>query len=371
MGRGSAQDAGGHQGGGHQGRATSLLLAVLCLSLTDVSLQAHPLSVSYAHVVIGDRDLAITMRLPLDDMDLLLRLDRDLDGTVSDGEITAAVPALLTYFGARIAVRADDVASAPTLETTGRWADSSGFPHVEATFRYPVARAPAAVAIQVRVLTDLYPAHRTLANIEWGTRREEFVFQNGNTFEGAAAATNWWRAARTFLVLGVEHILTGYDHLLFLVGLLVASRGIPQLVGIVTSFTIAHSLTLGAATLGVISPPPRLVEAVIALSIAYVGIENLLAREVRGRWRLTFLFGLVHGFGFATVLREMELPRQALASSLFTFNLGVELGQLAVVVLLWPLLRWVQASSYATAVTRWSSAVITVCGLGWFVQRVM
>ena len=152
---------------------------------------------------------------------------------------------------------------------------------------------------------------------------------------------------------------------------MVASRGISQLVGIVTSFTIAHSLTLGAATLGVISPPPRLVETAIALSIAYVGIENLLSREVRGRWRLTFLFGLVHGFGFATVLREMELPRQALASSLFTFNLGVELGQLAVVVLLWPLLRWVQASSYATAVTRWSSAVITVCGLGWFVQRVM
>ncbi|MDO8678565.1 MAG: HupE/UreJ family protein [Acidobacteriota bacterium] len=348
-----------------------MLLAALCLSLAGVCLTAHPLSVSYAHIVIGDVDVVVTMRLPLDDMDLLLRLDRDLDGSVSDGEISAAAPALHAYLGAHIVLRADGVAGAGALEKTARWPDSTGFPYVEATLRYPVVRPPAAVAIQVRVLSDLYAGHRTLGDIEWGPRREEFVFQNGNTFEGTAVSTGWWRAARTFLALGVEHILTGYDHLLFLVGLLVAGRGIPQLVAIVSSFTVAHSLTLAAATLGFISPPPRLVEAVIALSIAYVGIENLLAREVRGRWKLAFAFGLVHGFGFANVLREMELPRQALASSLFTFNLGVEIGQLGVVVLLWPLLRWVQGSSYAAPVTRWTSAVITVCGLGWFVQRMM
>ena len=333
--------------------------------------QAHPLSVSYAKFVIADAEITVTMRLPLDDMDLLLRLDRDLDGTVSDGELAAAVPALQAYFSTHVVLRTDGAASAPTILQTGRWADSAAFPHVEAILHFPILRPPAAVAIQVRVLTDLYAGHRTLGDIHWGTHREEFVFQNGNTFEGTAASADWWSAARTFLVLGVEHILTGYDHLLFLVALLVASRGIPQLVAIVTSFTIAHSLTLVAATIGIMSLPPRLVEAAIALSIAYVGIENLVAREVRGRWKLTFAFGLVHGFGFANVLREMELPRQALASSLFTFNLGVELGQLGVVLLLWPLLRWVQASSYATAVTRWTSAVITVCGLGWFVQRVM
>lgn len=346
-------------------------MAALGLALAGVSLHAHPLSVSYAHVVIGDRDASVTMRLPLDDMDLLLRLDRDVNGTVSDGELAAAAPALLAYVNTRVALRADGQACTAVLEQTGRWSDSSGVPHLEATFRFPLSRAPATVAIQVRVLTDLYAAHRTLADIEWDTRREEFVFQNGNTFEGSAAAAAWWRTGRTFLVLGVEHILTGYDHLLFLVGLLVASRGLPQLAAIVTSFTVAHSLTLGAATLGMVALPSRLVEAAIALSIAYVGIENLAAREVRGRWRLAFAFGLIHGFGFATVLREMDLPRQALASSLFTFNAGVEIGQLGVVLLLWPLLRRAQRSSYATAVTRWTSVVITVCGLGWFVQRVL
>ena len=172
-------------------------------------------------------------------------------------------------------------------------------------------------------------------------------------------------------MLGVEHILTGYDHLLFLLALLVAGRGMRQLIAIVTSFTVAHSLTLAAATFGLIEPPPRLIEAAIALSIAYVGIENLLVKDVRGRWRLTFVFGLVHGFGFANVLREMELPRAALASSLFTFNAGVELGQVAVLVVVWPVLRAVQKSAYAVNITRAVSAVVIACGVVWFVQRVM
>jgi len=331
---------------------------------------AHPLSVSYAHVAVGDDRTVVTIRLPLDDMDLLLRIDRDLNGMVSDQEITAASPALLRYLADHVTVRADDTGLTPTLERTGRWADQSGFPFIEAILAYPVVRAPARLSMQVRVLTDLYSEHRTLGDIEWGARRIEFVFQHANTFDATAAPGSRWQTTQTFLALGIEHILTGYDHLLFLLGLLVAGRGVRQLVAIVSSFTIAHSLTLGAATFGLVNPPARIVEAVIALSIAYVGIENLVAVAPRGRWRLTFIFGLVHGFGFANVLREMALPREALATSLFMFNAGVEIGQLAVVALVWPLLRWAQRSAYAAPVTRWVSAVVTACGLFWFVQRV-
>jgi hydrogenase/urease accessory protein HupE len=309
------------------------------------------------------------MRLPLDDMDLLLRIDRDLDGTVSDQEIAAAAPALQRYLTERIALHADDDRPAPALEHTGRWADQSGFPYLEAVLAYPITRAPRRLVLQIRVLTDLYPDHRTLTDIEWGARREQFVFQHANTFDGSAAQS-WWHTTRTFLLLGVEHILTGYDHLLFLLGLLVAGRSVRELVAIITSFTIAHSVTLGAATFGLVNPPARIIEAVIALSIAYVGVENLFAEQPRGRWKLAFVFGLVHGFGFATVLREMALPREALASSLLTFNLGVELGQLTVILLVWPALRWIQRSAYARPVTRWISAVVTACGLFWFVQRV-
>jgi len=303
-------------------------------------------------------------------MELLLRMDLDLDGKVSDDEIAAAAPALLRYLTARITLQSDGEQRTPTLERTGRRADSTGFPFAEASLRYPVPRSPNTLALQIAVLTDLYPDHRTLADIVWGDRREQFVFQHANTFH-TTNASSWWQATRTFLVLGIEHILTGYDHLLFLVALLVAGRSARQLVAIVTSFTIAHSLTLAAATLGPVAPPPRLVEAVIALSIVYVGIENLLTATPRGRWKLTFVFGLVHGFGFANVLREMALPREALAASLFTYNLGVELGQVTVVLLLWPLLRRVQQSSYAARVTWWVSVIVTIFGAIWFVQRLM
>jgi hydrogenase/urease accessory protein HupE len=331
-------------------------------------LEAHPLSVSYAHVQVEPQRITVTIRLPLDDMDLLLRIDRDVDGTVSDAEITAAAPALRRYLTERIMVRADATAPTPTLERTARWADSTGFPYVEALLQYPVTRQPATLALQINVLTDLYRDHRIIAAIVRGDRRDEFVFQHGNTFE--SAHDSWWQTARTFLLLGVEHILTGYDHLLFLLALVVAGRGMRQLVAIVTSFTVAHSLTLAAATFGWVQPPPRLIEAAIALSIAYVGVENLLVKDVRGRWRLTFVFGLVHGFGFANVLREMELPRAALASSLFTFNAGVELGQLGVLVLAWPVLRAAQRSAYAVNITRAVSAVVIVFGVVWFMQRV-
>ena len=306
--------------------------------------------------------------MPLDDMDLLLRIDRDVDGTVSDAEIAAAGPALLKYLSGRVVVRADGVAPPAALERTARWADSVGFSYVETQLVYALPHAPISLALRIDLLTDLYRDHRTIAEIVRGERRDEFVFQRGNTFEAANDA--WWQAGRTFLLLGVEHILTGYDHLLFLLALLVAGRGIRQLVAIVTSFTVAHSLTLAVATVGLVQPPPRLIEAAIALSIAYVGIENLLVSDVRGRWRLTFVFGLVHGFGFANVLREMELPRAALASSLFTFNAGVELGQVGVLLVVWPALRAVQHSAYAVPITRAVSVVVIAFALVWFVQRV-
>ena len=350
---------------------TVLRVVAIYAVVTGSVLDAHPLSVSYLHVRVAADRITATMRLPLDDMDLLLRLDRDLDSRVSDEEITNAAPALAKYLAERMVLRTDGDARVAVLDRTGRWADSSGFPFLEAVVAYPVPALPTTLSLQVRALTDLYTDHRTLGDVQWGGRRDEFVFQHGNLFEATAAPASWWRSARTFLQLGVEHILTGYDHLLFLVGLLVVGRGWRYLVVIVTSFTVAHSLTLVVATLGLVIPPARLVEALIALSIAYVGVENLVVRDVSGRWKLTFAFGLIHGFGFANILREMALPRETLVPSLLMFNVGVEAGQLCVVVLAWPLLRWVQQSRYSLSFMRAVSVAITLCGLAWFAQRVM
>jgi HupE / UreJ protein len=139
---------------------------------------------------------------------------------------------------------------------------------------------------------------------------------------------------------------------------------------VVTSFTVAHSATLALATFGVVSPVPWTIEAAIALSIAYIGIENLFVPNPRYRWKISFLFGLVHGFGFATVLRDLHLARAGLAMSLFGFNAGVEIGQIAIVGAMYPLLQLLARTPYRVAVTRAASSAITVVGLIWFYQRI-
>jgi len=201
-------------------------------------------------------------------------------------------------------------------------------------------------------------------------RREQFVFDAHHVYEGRAAAGRAWATLSSFVRLGIEHIFTGYDHILFLFGLLLVGTGLRNLVAVVTSFTVAHSATLALATLGVVTPVPWTIEAAIALSIAYIGIENLLVPNPRYRWKISFLFGLVHGFGFATVLRDMHLARTGLAMSLFGFNAGVEIGQIAIVSVMYPLLQLLGRTPYRLAVTRVASCFITAVGLIWFYQRI-
>ena len=180
-------------------------------------------------------------------------------------------------------------------------------------------------------------------------------------------ATNlqtFWR----FLRLGVEHIFTGYDHLAFLLGLLVATATIGSLVRIVTSFTIAHSITLALATFNIVILPARLTESLIALSILYVAVENLLDFRAMKRYYITFLFGLVHGFGFSNVLREMDLPKSSLALSLFSFNVGVEIGQITFVLLIFPLVRDLVSSGWKRLKPAVSIGVACLA-VYWFVQR--
>src|SRR3989454_11278121 len=149
----------------------------------------------------------------------------------------------------------------------------------------------------------------------------------------AGARQGIFAVIRKFVPAGIHHILIGPDHLLFLVGLLLLGGSIRRLAMVVTSFTIAHSVTLSLAALNIVTPPARIIEPAIALSIVYVGADNLLVRDGRDvRAWIAFAFGFIHGFGFANVLREMDLPPRALGWSLFSFNLGVEIGQLIVVV---------------------------------------
>ncbi|WP_379154032.1 HupE/UreJ family protein [Paenibacillus sp. sgz5001063] len=173
----------------------------------------------------------------------------------------------------------------------------------------------------------------------------------------------------SFFQLGMNHILTGYDHLLFLFALLLRKQKLKQYISIITAFTLAHSITLTLAVLEWISLPSQLVESVIALSICYVALENIFRKEIRFRWVVTFLFGLIHGIGFSDILRGMNLPKSHLAVDLISFNVGIECIQLCIVLLLLPILIYLQKKSFFKPTFIYGSWVITTLGAVWLVQR--
>jgi hydrogenase/urease accessory protein HupE len=239
--------------------------------------------------------------------------------------------------------------------------------------------------LDARFVSELDRRHRHLAALSIdgeiaesssGRDRHENVATRAQTllsFEGACGPATP-KSSGVFLPLlrmGIEHILTGYDHLLFLLALVLVGGPLRSLVGAITAFTVAHSITLGVASLGVWTPSAGVVEPSIALSIAYVGVENWFVRDAKGRWRITLLFGLIHGFGFAGALQDIALPRSDVPSALFAFNLGVELGQVAVLALVLPLVLaarkrevWERVGMRACTMT------IALAGVVWFIARV-
>jgi hydrogenase/urease accessory protein HupE len=192
----------------------------------------------------------------------------------------------------------------------------------------------------------------------------------GNENESSGNAPAFW----SFVKLGIEHIWTGYDHLLFLFALLVVCRSFRSIVKIITCFTLAHSTTLALATLNIVNLPSRITEPAIAASIVFVGVENLLRRgaEPPGRWALTFAFGLIHGFGFASVLRELGVGENgtSIALPLFTFNAGVEVGQIAIAAIVLPIVwRLRKHELFVTRGVPVLSAIVSAAGLYWFLER--
>lgn len=178
-----------------------------------------------------------------------------------------------------------------------------------------------------------------------------------------------------FLKLGIEHILSGYDHLLFLFALMVVCRDLRSILTVITCFTIAHSITLGLATLDIVRLPGRIVEPLIAASIAYVGMENLIRGDSpKGRTLIAFSFGLVHGLGFADALQELGITsgQFGIVVPLVGFNLGVEVGQLSVAAIVLPILR--QLRRNPSFVHQWvpvCSVAVALAGSYWMVERIM
>jgi len=276
---------------------------------------------------------------------------------------------LLRAVATRIRVVADGHTCDPSPGLVTPPSQDGGSVSVQLAFA--CGHAPNALTIRDDLFDVLGAGYHTIANIQWPGGSQQFVFLPSerearvNVSDGVTT-----RGIGSFFLLGVEHILTGYDHLLFLLALALRGGNIWSLLKIITAFTVAHSITLALAALNIVVLPERLVEATIALSIAYVAAENLFMRQaVSHRWAVAFIFGLMHGFGFSNVLRELGLPKQGLIWALLNFNLGVEAGQAIAVLIAVPLLIWLRRFRWEPRAVAAISVVVLVVGLTLFVDR--
>jgi hydrogenase/urease accessory protein HupE len=242
-----------------------------------------------------------------------------------------------------------------------------------------VLRFPGIAPGRISISADMFPydpMHQTFVNFyEDGSLTRQIILNHTKPHVDHVPGTGQdaLSVVARFVPEGIHHILIGPDHILFLIGLLLLGGSMRRLLLVVTSFTVAHSITLTLAALNVFTPPARIIEPAIALSIVYVGFDNLLVREGRDvRAWIAFSFGFIHGFGFANVLREMDLPRSALGWSLFSFNFGVEIGQMLVVLIVATALSTLRARSELAGrkVAFAGSILVILAGTFWFVQRV-
>jgi hydrogenase/urease accessory protein HupE len=347
-----------------------LWAAVLVLSLGAARAAAHPLQFSYVDVSLSaaSTDVAVTVHA--------FDAAHDL-GLASEADVYEA--AFVQRYGAELAAL---LAGRLTIEADGRvidleLVDVTVVSDQQAVVVRMVGASTSAERLGVTGWLFPYdPVHQTFVQIY-----EQGSLSYQDILTGSRRSTDYEMGAgqgrldvfSRFLLSGIEHIVIGPDHVLFLVGLLLLGGRIWRLVRIVTGFTVAHSVTLSLAALGMVTPPARVVEPAIALSICYVGVDNLMHRP-GGRdhrtW-IAFAFGLVHGFGFANVLQEMQLPRHLLGWSLFAFNVGVEVGQVAIVAVVAFVLAAVVAGRpdvrRKTAVV--GSLVVIWAGFYWLVER--
>jgi hypothetical protein len=306
---------------------------------------AHQSSVAYSDLVVSGREIAYTVEISSRDLYEAVGVERDR--AVTRDEVEAGRDQLFAYLLGHIHV-AQGPADCPGEAGELTFVDKLDGFFAAAHLTYRCPRAIERATVRYDLFFDLDPRHQGIARIAFGDEEgREQVFREGERTLELRRDLGVWDHVRDYLVLGIEHIFTGYDHIAFLFGLLVIagagglSRGAREVLKVVTAFTVAHSITLISSALGWVAIGPRIVEPAIAVSIAYVGVENLVQPRPRRRWLLTFGFGLVHGFGFASVLREIGLPSKGLLLSLLSFNLGVELGQLAVVAAVLPALSLV------------------------------
>lgn len=367
-----------------------LLVAGLgaCALLLTLSASAHKPSDSYLSLTVAGAQVDGQWDIALRDLDMAIGLDADGNGALTWDEVRQRHDAIAAYALSRLKL-ANGGAACP-LQVTGHLLDD----HTDGAYAVMRLRAacPAGVAaldIDYGLLFDIDPQHKGLLKLTHAGHTSTAIFTpDAARQQLRLAGESTWRQFCDYVREGVWHIWIGFDHILFLLSLLLpavlvyrdrAWTGAPTLraaaidvVKIVTAFTVAHSITLTLATLGMLSLPSRLVEAAIAASVAIAALNNIWPMFQRQRALAAFAFGLLHGFGFAGVLIDLGLPKAALMLSLAGFNVGVELGQIAIVAVFLPLAFLARHTRfYRKAILGGGSALIVLVALVWFAERAL
>lgn len=363
-----------------------ILVVALALSLTwhAHKTDAHPLDITYSSVTVRDDRVAVHTNLTARQVaSTFLQVEENF----AAAELTPFEGALQDYLKDHLVFTAQGQACAlqsATLEYDREATTQLLLNGVQYRADYLCPDRPQTLQIENTLFTAGFPAQRNIMVFSDNPTAPQQVFTPQQTqgeltiasqafhFVGSlptdeSLAASLWR----FIRLGFEHVLIGYDHIAFIIGVHLVVRKIREILKIVTSFTVAHSITLTLATLGIVQLPLALVEAAIALTIVYIGIENIARTQFKGRWQITFGLGLIHGVGFSSVLRAIGIPRQFLLPDLIGFNVGVEIGQMTIVAVLMPLLllasKWPKLNS---AVIYVGSIIVSIFGVVWFLQRI-
>lgn len=368
-----------------------IFIAIFLISMTSSQLTAfaHPLSASYTTVTFDkdktDFSFSLDVISIIESMD---NVDMNGNGILEENEIESNRHRLEEWIEDSVILEMNDQQQAPELQDL--FLDKKGDKEVLTwSFTYPAFESGQTIAINDGLYSQATSSpYVNLITAHNGNQTSETVMQgkdrtwtmlltedqqeqqlssstHSSSSGNSGSSSDWF----SFFKLGMNHILTGYDHLLFLFALLLRKQTLKQYAAIITAFTLAHSITLTLAVLGWISLPSRVVESVIALSICYVALENIFRKKIRFRAVITFLFGLIHGIGFADILQEMNLPKAHLAVDLISFNVGIEFIQLCIVIVLLPVLIFLQKRNFYKPVIAYGSWLITALGAFWLVER--
>jgi len=350
---------------------------------------AHKPSDSYLTLNVEGDTISGQWDIALRDLDFAIGLDRNQDGAITWGEVKAKHEEIAAYALSRLTL---GPAHAPCVTVVREHLIDNHSDGAYSVLRF-ITTCPAAsktLEVGYRLFFDIDPQHRGLLNLSaQGASRAGILSVETPVQTFALGAPSRSEQFADYLKEGVLHIWTGFDHILFLLSLLLPAvlvrstesgkAWVPapnfkaafiDVFKVVTAFTVAHSITLSLAALGVISLPSRLVESAIAVSVVLAALNNVCTVVYGGRWILAFCFGLIHGFGFASVLTDLGLPQESLLLALVAFNVGVELGQLAIVAVFLPIASALRDTRlYRRAILVGGSLLVAAIAMLWLIER--